>query len=118
MTSARNELKYLHKCKMCFAALSTAKKYELVRQESEACEAKMAIQQAWNGSEPALQILVLPRPMKLPAYADVADYLHPSHCHLCLQPVEDLVLHLHEEHQAMSLPKYRQDILSATVAVW
>ena len=78
----------------------------------------MATQQTWNGSEPALQILVLPRPLDLPTYAQVPDYLTPSHCRLCLKPFQDLAEHLQQEHDGITLQQYRNKVLGATMAAW
>ena len=90
---ARSERKFMHCCKACFRSLSEADQYELVRGESEAYIANQVDhQQLWSGNEPALQLLlpISSSSVDLPPYATTAEYLAPSHCRLCLQPVEDL----------------------------
>ena len=90
---AQKGLKFMHCCRVCFRSLKLVDQYELVRGESaEYIANQVDHQQQWDGTEPALQLL-LPGPsssVALPPYATTAEYLAPSHCRLCLQPVGDL----------------------------
>ena len=89
----------------------------MVREESNAHLRRFEASklQQWNGSEAALQILILPHVSgePLPRYADRAEYLHPDHCALCLQPYDDLEEHLKEaRHAGAATPQeYRQTVL-------
>jgi len=53
--------------------------------EVQEYEEKLAKVQLPSGKEPALQFLILPQPVTLPAYSKRADYLSPQHCRLCLK---------------------------------
>ena len=65
-----------------------------------------------DGSEPALQLLVLPRhdDESLPSYAAEASHLSPLHCRLCLEDLqhsgEDVA-----EPTAQIPPKLDADVL-------
>ena len=84
------------------------------------------MQQQWNGSELALQLLVLPASSSdpLPKYADSASYLKPQHCRLCLQEVDDLEKHLRDSQgdevhaNASCLQTYREKVFRHVVEEW
>ena len=74
----------MHSCKDCIGGLKSSLKYDLVAGESGRYLADMAAEQCWLGTEPALQVLHLPRVAeKLPSYGDRPEYLAPAHCRLC-----------------------------------
>jgi hypothetical protein len=109
----------MHCCYQCFNGQSLEDKYALVRQESEEYRKRTAVQQYWNGTEPALQLLVLPDPSgDLPRYADTAEYLDPNHCRKCLEPTEDLRAHLRDRHPDTSYLQYRHEVLQDVVTSW
>ena len=111
----------MHCCKACFARVSPAAQYEIVRDKSEKYLQSISRQQSWLGTEPALQLLVLPAQGSQPllSYAECPKYLSPSHCRLCLQPCDsgDLEEHLREQH-GLCYNDYRQQVQSHTVAEW
>jgi hypothetical protein len=77
----------MSRCKGCLSDRDASAARALLRDESEAhlsCESK---RQTWNGTEPALQGLLLPlcTPDALPSYASRPEYLAPDHCRLCFQ---------------------------------
>ena len=57
----------------------------LVRAESDRYLLKTSQQQTWNGTEPALQLLLTPlvRSSPLLPYAESPEYISPNHCRLC-----------------------------------
>ena len=95
--------------------------YEQVREESERYIAATEATQSWNGTEPALQLL-LGTPVDttpLPQYSESAVFLHPHHCRLCLQHVQNLEEHLRDAHPDIStLSAYRRVVLQKTAAEW
>ena len=57
---ARAELKYRRSCAKCFAQYYPQDVDRLIRAESDSYLESISEQQKWNGSEPSLQLLVLP----------------------------------------------------------
>jgi len=112
----------MHCCKKCFSAKSPEVLYALTKGERERHFARIAVQQKWDLSEPALQLLILPLAAKepLPKYASQPTYLNPSHCRLCLQEVTDLEKHLQDKHspEAPTLQEYRRKVLREVVHQW
>ena len=110
--------------KKCVSEVSPEVHFNLVRAESDAYLRSIAIQQEWNETAPALQLLFLPKtgPPPLPSYQPSPEYLEPSHCRLCLQPVSEdkdkLLAHLKSEHQIDSVQEYRHDVFLRTIAEW
>jgi len=100
-TPAQTERTYLHKCKACISKIDSPTHAKLVRAESDRYFERMSMQQQWDGTEDALQVLLLPARASdvLPKYSDTADYRDPSHCRLCFQPAAgaDLEEHLQTE---------------------
>ena len=90
-TPAQTERKFMHCCKKCLSELDVDDQYALVQAESAAYFESIRTHQQWNGSEPALQILLLPAAAEspLPAYSAKPEFLDPSHCRLCLEPVRE-----------------------------
>ena len=117
---ARREKVYMHSCKACIAKVDPDLHYKMVEEESILHLAKAEEEQTWEGTEPPLQLLLLPEPSSpLKQYADEPHYLHPSHCRLCLQPVDPSQLeeHLKQEH-GQTLWEYRRHVLARTLAEW
>jgi len=84
--------------------------------------ASMPAVQSVKGTEPALQLLLLPfaSTYQLPRYASVPEYLDPSHCRVCLQSVlsGDLERHLRDDCLGCSEQQYRRFVLRLTLAAW
>ena len=112
----------MHCCKSCVVNLSPQAHYNIVRDESEAYLKKVSTQQEWAESDPALQLLLLPKRNLPPmtSYQDDPAYLDPSHCRLCLQPVpkDTLQSHLLSVHQISSIQEYRHEVFARTLAEW
>ena len=80
-----------------------------------------SVQQHWSGNEAAFQLLLLPESTSpLPMYCDRPEYLNPSHCRLCLQPVppSELAGHLRDRHDISSMQAYRQHVFRRAMAAW
>ena len=83
--------------------------------------------QTWDGSEPALQLLILPAQASngLPVYSPRPEPLHPVHCRLCLasppasEPDPDswLTQHLLTCHE-MTPDAYRAYVLPRVLTEW
>ena len=121
-TPAGTERKYMHSCKSCVTNVSPEEHYNIVRAESEAYLQKIATQQQWDETAPALQLLFLPKRSgpPLPQYQAEPSYLDPFHCRLCLAsvPKGTLQSHLVSAHQISSVQKYRQEVFQRTLAEW
>ena len=80
----------MHRCASCVISVGDAQKYRQVRVESSKVLAALAEEQAWDGTEPAFQLLVLPvkSEEQLPVYENRPEYLSPAHCRLCLAEFE------------------------------
>ena len=119
---ARSERQYIHSCPGCIAKLPAARHVEFVRGESDRYLARISVQQQWAGTEMPLQILVLPdtSTVKLPEYAPTPEYLHPAHCRMCLESLEDtsLEVHLCERHNGMSAQEYRRQVHRMVLTEW
>ena len=94
----------------------------LVRAESDAYLRSISVQQQWSETDPALQLLLLPRPdlPALPRYQPNPDYLDPSHCRLCLQAVaaDEMPAHIISAHQIATMQEYRHQVFMRTMAEW
>ena len=73
-------------CKACVGSADVEFQYAAVAEESREFEATLREEQKVDGSEPALQLLVLPRHdgSEWPAYGARPEYLKPAHCRICL----------------------------------
>ena len=82
---AQNERQYKSRCKACLAGSDASARAVFVQQESLAHINREIQWQTWNGTEPGLQLLVLPLidDKVLRAYSNRPDYLAPDHCQLC-----------------------------------
>ena len=80
----------MHRCASCVISVDDAQKYRQVRTESNRVLVALAAEQAWDGTEPAFQLLVLPvkSEEQLPVYDSRPEYLSPAHCRLCLAEFE------------------------------
>ena len=86
---AQNGKAFAHRCRPCVADgrdRAIAKAIDREAQEWLDVEAARP-EQSWDGSEPALQLLLLPQPSSLPLapYAQQPHALDPKHCRLCMQ---------------------------------
>ena len=117
---AQNAKRYMHTCQRCFSSLDVTEHYEMVRAESQSYLERHEQRQTWNGSEPALGILLLPGApdWTLPPYANTPAYQPPSHCRLCLAPVTDLRLHLRDHHPHLDPRTYRREVLHRAMSEW
>ena len=138
VTSARMEKVFGHRCKQCvsegkdaaFLAKLAAEAQEWLDDEARRLE------QRWDGSEPALQLLMLPRPSPVPlaSYADTPEPLHPKHCRLCMHDVHvehgvskasaaggsatPMARHLRSAHDNMTERQYRTAVLEDALESW
>ena len=103
VTVAQTERIYKHRCRPCFADAKDHAVYRMLREETEAFLSSQCSmpEQQWDGTEPALQLLLLPEraedrvsadvpaesfsSKRLPAYAPRPLALDPRHCRLCFQ---------------------------------
>ena len=115
----------MRRCQACFTAADATLQTALVAEESRAYMAAHTARQTWDGSEPGLQVLVMPDASGSapPAYADHPEHLHPDHCRLCLRVAPQggagnwLATHLREAHQLTEM-QYRARVLRRAVADW
>ena len=88
-TPAQNGKAFAHRCISCVAdGRDRAIAKAVDREAQEWLDAQAARpEQSWDGSEPALQLLLLPQPSSLPLapYAQQPHALEPKHCRLCMQ---------------------------------
>ena len=120
-TPAQNMRQYKHSCKECIAKVGPDRHYALVKNDSDQYLARSAITQQWDGTEPALQVLLLPVNPSQPSaqYSESPEYLTPEHCGLCLHPAvgASLTEHLLEAHQ-LTVPAYRERMLRQALTNW
>ena len=99
---ARSERKFMHRCKPCVQDGTDRAIQQLLEEEAYAWLQHEASkpEQRVEGTEPALQHLLVPTPLAdrlsrpangpmPPAYADTPQPLHPRHCRLCLRRVTE-----------------------------
>ena len=111
----------MHRCQRCIAAVPADVHFNLVRSESEAYIEQTSQQQQWSGTEPALQLLLLPDSTgPLPTYGATPDYLSAFHCRLCLQALlpSELQGHLCEAHNIPTTQAYRRYVFRRAIAAW
>ena len=120
---ARTDRKFARCCRPCFGKHFPAKAAMCVRAESDAYLARISKQQEWDGTEPALQLLLIPLSdtdeNRLPEYSKEPHYLSPHHCRLCLQTYDPGG---EEEHMRTchdcNKGEYRNLVFRRTLAEW
>ena len=138
VSPARYEKVFSHRCRPCvsegkdaaFLAKLAAEAHEWLDDEARRLE------QCWDGSESALQLLMLPRPSPVPLapYADTPEPLHPKHCRLCMRDVHaehgalkapaaggsatPMARHLRSDHDNMTTRQYRTAVLEDALDSW
>ena len=108
------------------AEFSVTEQHKIIESESNAYLERIAQQREWTGKKKELQVLWLPssNSTSLPTYPEQTDFLDPSHCRLCLQPVgpSELEKHLRESHTdkdaGYSTEEYRTEILRKALTSW
>ena len=126
-TPAQLDRRFLRRCKKCFSADFPSREDAIVVEESRAYLEGLPSHQTWDGTERALQLLVLPqcgasgaaRPQPLPDYDDEPRFLSPQHCRLCLQPYGpgQLAEHLRQCGQCTKA-EYRHRVFGSVFAEW
>ena len=90
--ASQNERAFGHRCKRCVAdGRDHAFAPAIARDAQDWIDAEASRpEQHWDGSEPALQLLILPQPSATPpaAYAAQPTALAAKHCRLCLKELE------------------------------
>ena len=87
---ARTELRFVRRCWACFSRDFLSREDTMVEEESKSYIRELSRHQEWDGTEPALQLLLLPHRLSseqaqsqsLPQYADEPHFLSPLHCRL------------------------------------
>ena len=84
---AQNGKQFRRCCVRCFSDKFSTEEDQIIRDESDRYLSQISQQQTWDGTEPALQLLLLPSngSVNLPSYATTPEFLSPSHCRLCSQ---------------------------------
>ncbi|MDA8582579.1 hypothetical protein N9L68_00070 [bacterium] len=82
--AAQTELKDWRSCPRCVSNIDAESAYSLVREESDRYLQIIAVQNSWDGTEPALRMLWLPNVdgPALPSHASTPELLDLAHCRL------------------------------------
>ena len=124
---AQTQLRFVRRCRPCFARDFSSREDAIIQEESRVYLQELSQRQEWDGTEPALQLLLLPlrspsdqpQSQSLPEYVEEPHFLSPLHCRLCLQPYEagEEEEHLRQCGQCTKA-EYRKRVLRRVLAEW